>query len=132
VNEVFVDTSAFVALMLADDRRHKRARRAFDKLAAEEARLRSSSYVLVETYALLQRRVGIDAVVTMRDRIAPLIEVDWVGRSIHDAAVERLTLASRKKLSLVDCVSFEVMKRRGITTAFAYDRHFAAEGVTLL
>ncbi len=35
-------------------------------------------------------------------------------------------------LSLVDCCSFESMRRRGIRTAFAYDAHFAQQGFELL
>ena len=33
--------------------------------------------------------------------------------------------------ALVDCVSFEVMRRRGITRAFAFDRRFADAGFEL-
>jgi predicted nucleic acid-binding protein len=36
--------------------------------------------------------------------------------------------ARRRDLSLVDCVSFEVMRRNGITRAFAVDRHFQELG----
>jgi predicted nucleic acid-binding protein len=75
MNEVLVDTSAFLALLVSDDRRHREARRAFEKLAAAAAALRSSSYVLVETYALLQRRFGFAAVEAMRSDIAPLITI---------------------------------------------------------
>lgn len=118
--------------MVADDRKHAAARAAFEELAASEAALISSSYVLVETYALLQRRIGVDAVTAMKERLAPLVEITWVGRSLHDAGLDRLVDAGRKKLSLVDCVSFEIMKRRHIDRAFAYDRHFEGEGFALV
>jgi len=36
--------------------------------------------------------------------------------------------AARRQLSLVDCISFEVMRRRGIKTAFTFDDHFAEQG----
>lgn len=37
-------------------------------------------------------------------------------------------LAAGRRVSLVDWTSFLVMRRRGITTAFAFDADFAAEG----
>ncbi len=33
-----------------------------------------------------------------------------------------------KKLSLVDCVSFETMRLLGVTTAFTLDKHFKEQG----
>ncbi|MCK5796883.1 MAG: VapC toxin family PIN domain ribonuclease, partial [Deltaproteobacteria bacterium] len=106
--------------------------RAFEALATNEIALISSSYVLIETYALLQRRVGLDATLSMRDAIAPLIDVVWVGRSIHDAALDRLIRSAPRKLSLVDCASFEIMDRQGLRRAFTYDKHFSQEGFTVL
>lgn len=36
--------------------------------------------------------------------------------------------ANRRQLSLVDCVSFTVMRERGIKTAFVFDDHFEEQG----
>jgi predicted nucleic acid-binding protein len=36
--------------------------------------------------------------------------------------------ASRRRLSFVDCSSFEVMRKRGITRALAVDGHFDEHG----
>ncbi|MCK5798700.1 MAG: PIN domain-containing protein [Deltaproteobacteria bacterium] len=132
MNAVFVDTSAFLALLVSDDAKHARAARAFEALAIDETALISSSYVLIETYALLQRRVGLDATLAMRDAIAPLIDIVWVGRSIHDAALDRLVRSAQRKLSLVDCTSFEIMARQGLQQVFTYDKHFSQEGFGVL
>jgi predicted nucleic acid-binding protein len=40
--------------------------------------------------------------------------------------------AVRKKLSLVDCVSFETMRVLKVTTAFTFDRHFKEQGFICL
>ncbi len=37
-------------------------------------------------------------------------------------------MAGRRTLSLVDCVSFEVMRRIGVLKAFAFDHHFKDYG----
>jgi predicted nucleic acid-binding protein len=36
--------------------------------------------------------------------------------------------ADKKRLSLVDCISFNIMRRLGIKSAFAFDRHFKEQG----
>jgi predicted nucleic acid-binding protein len=41
-------------------------------------------------------------------------------------------VAGRRKVSLVDWTSFLVMRRRGISTAFALDSDFAAEGFEVI
>jgi uncharacterized protein len=128
MSHAFVDTSALYALLVRSDNRHRDARRAFARLMADEVVLVTSSYVLVETYALLGRRIGLDAVAAFRDHFAPLLDVAWVDPATHDAALDALLDRSTHDLSLVDMVSFVVMRGRGIDEAFAFDRHFEEEG----
>ncbi len=128
MSHVFVDTSALYALLVRSDDRHSDARRAFATLMANDAVLVTSSYVLVETYALLGRRIGLDAVAAFRAGFAPLLDVSWVDAATHDAALGDLLDRGTRDLSLVDMVSFAVMRGRGIDEAFAFDRHFEQEG----
>jgi uncharacterized protein len=48
--------------------------------------------------------------------------------SVHHA----LLVASRRDLSLVDCVSFEAMRRLRIDTVFCFDAYFAQQGFQVL
>ncbi|MDP2661720.1 MAG: hypothetical protein Q8R28_13415 [Dehalococcoidia bacterium] len=67
----------------------------------------------------------------MRDfqtQFVPLLRVHWVNESVHKLAVAALLTAGRRNLSLVDCVSFETMRRLGLDKAFAFDAHFAEQG----
>ena len=66
MSRVFIDTSAIFALLVPTDTAHRRARRAFKALQAREAPILTTSYVLVETYALLSRRMGRESVVRFR------------------------------------------------------------------
>jgi predicted nucleic acid-binding protein len=59
-----------------------------------------------------------------------LLNVHWVTQDEHLSAVEMLERRSRRNLSLVDCVSFVVMREHGVTTALAYDADFEREGFT--
>ncbi len=127
---VFVDTSALYALVDAADPRHVATVQAFRGLADEH--LLAHSYVALEATALVQNRLGLQAVQALRRDILPAIEVIWVDAELDATAVTALLAAGRRDVSLVDRVSFELMRRRGITRALAIDADFVREGFTTL
>jgi len=43
-------------------------------------------------------------------------------------AVAALLAARQRRLNLVDCASFSVMRQASAQLAFAFDQHFAEEG----
>jgi len=121
---VFADTSALFALLVRDDLMHIRAKENFAYFARHGVQLLTSSFVLVETVALLQRRIGLEPVHDFNAKILPLLEVIWIDAEWYGRAMQRLLAQDRRDLSLVDCVSFEIMEAREIKEAFAFDRHF--------
>ena len=125
---VFVDTSGLFALLVRNDAMHQRARESFAYFAKKKAGLYTSSFVLVETTALLQRHIGLESVRDFNLKILPLIEVIWVDSEWCARAVQRLFVQGKKELSLVDCLSFEIMESRSISRAFAFDEHFEDAG----
>ena len=131
MSRVFVDTSALLALVVGTDRAHEEAREGFGRLRAERAALVTSSSVLVETYALLQTRIGIGAVRVFREAFAPLLEVLWVDETTHEQALDDLLRRDARQLSLVDASSFALMRAHRVDRAFAFDAHFREEGYTL-
>ena len=124
---VFVDTSGLYALMDRSDENHVKARQTWGSVAAENY-LVTNNYVLVESTALIQRRLGVAALRSLVQDFLPLIEVEWVTEGQHEAAVEALLAAGRKKLSLVDCVSFQTMRATGVRRVFGFDVHFREQG----
>ena len=86
------------------------------------------NYVLLEATALLQHRLGVAAVRAFSEDVVPLLAVDWVAETQHRAGLEAMLAAGRKKLSLVDCVSFQSMRANGVRTAFCFDAYFAEQG----
>ena len=126
---IFVDTSALFALASDRDSMHREARLAFDRLLRTERRLLTHSYVLSESMALLHQRLGRGAALALAAETRAF-DIEWVDEPLHNAAVDALHGAPRG-VSLVDQVSFLVMRRRGIDEAFAFDRHFAAAGFRL-
>ena len=126
--KVFADTSALFALLVGDDIVHERAGLNFEYFARNNVQLLTSSYVLLETLTLLQRRVGMAATVDFDRKILPVLEVIWVDGTWHDLAMRRLQAERNRRVSLTDCLSFEIMEKRDIKCAFAFDKHFAERG----
>ncbi len=114
------------------DAAHARGRKAFARLRDGEAVLVSTSYVLLETYALLGHRFGLDVVRDFRADFEPLLDVIWVGRELHEAGLDLLQEERLRRLSLVDAVSLQTMRRERIVEAFAYDRHFHRRGIRIV
>ncbi len=128
---IFVDTSALLALLDRDDEFHARAAAAIQRLGADDALL-THEYVLVETTSLAQRRLGLRAVRSLADDLLPLLEVAWVDQPLHAEARQAMLAAGRRTVSLVDWVSFLVMRRHGVRRAFTFDQDFAVEGFEVL
>lgn len=128
---VFVDTSALLPQLSRTDEYHERAVKTFEDLVRRE-RLLTHSYVLVETTALVQSRLGLDATRALLTDIAAVLEVRWVDEKLHAAATTALLAAARRETSLVDWTSFELMRREGIEVAFAFDKDFLRQGFKLL
>jgi len=129
---VFADTSGLFALLVRNDNCHADARDAFTGMVERGVVFCTTNYVLLETSALLQSRVGLKAARRFQHEFVPLLEIAWVDAPLHAKAFRRLELRDRRNLSLVDCVSFVWMEETGVRHAFAYDRHFSAENVSLL
>ena len=92
----------------------------------------ATSYVLVETVALVQRRHGFAGLDLFRAEFEPRLRIICVDGALHRAGVTLWEAARQRDLSLVDCVSFACIRRDAIDAAFAFDEHFAAQGVRVL
>ncbi|MDR7515128.1 MAG: VapC toxin family PIN domain ribonuclease, partial [Armatimonadota bacterium] len=66
------------------------------------------------------------------DEILPVVGFFWVDQALHQDAVIALLAAGRRDLSLVDWVSFEGMRQKGIQKAFAFDEDFQAQGFVVV
>ena len=128
----FVDTSAFYALLVSTDASHAAVRRAFARLLGDARPLWTTSFVIVETMALLQHRIGLAAARDFDDEVLPAVQVRWVDEALYRSGTDRLWREDRRQLSLVDAISFEFMRIEGITTALAADPHFAEAGFRVL
>lgn len=129
---VFLDTSALLALLDAEDPFHDDAKQSWERLLnavrARQHFLLTHYAVVVESSALIARRLGVQAVRQLHEEMLPVAEVVWIDEKLHARATAAMFAAGRRKVSLVDWLSFEVMRDRRIRRAFTYDGDFEDQG----
>lgn len=129
---VFIDTSAFYSHLVSTDASHARVTAAFSALARGGRPLWTTSFVIVETIALLQNRIGLAAARDFDEDVLPVVRVHWVDDRLYRLGIDRLWREDSRQLSLVDCVSFEFMRTQGLQSALAVDPHFKRAGFDIL
>jgi uncharacterized protein len=128
--ELFVDTGAWFALQVSDDRWHREATETLRTALTRGHTLVTTNLVVGETYTLLRRTQGHEAAfrfIETLDRSPRLMPIHV------DEDLERETFALLRRyrdqaFSFVDGASFVVMQRRRIRRALAFDAHFATAG----
>lgn len=130
--KLLVDTSALLALAMRHDRNHRAAVEFLRSHA--HARLVLTDLVVSEVATRL--RVLADA-----KRAAALArsfldsrryELVFVDGDLLRAGIGRMEQFADKRLSLPDCISFELMHRLALTSAFTFDRDFRDCGFVML
>ena len=131
MSAVFVDTSAWYALMNRDDPHHARARAFAESFGGS---LATSNYVALETTNLILMRKGFSAAMgflrmTMESR---LLEMLHVAPMQHAGAVDLFSRLGKEGLSLTDCSSILLMRESKLSEAFCFDEHFTGMGFLCL
>ena len=129
---IFVDTSVFLAVLAEDDNNNKVAAETLAALAENGEQLITTNYILVESYALIQRRLGMNAIHDFQDKILPSLTLVWIKVEEHQQVMKRFLSENRRNLSFVDCSSFETIKRLLVDKVFAFDSHFAEQGFEVI
>lgn len=129
---VFVDTSVFLAVLAEDDTNNTIASETLASLAENGEQLITSNYILVESYALIQRRMGMDAIRDFQDKILPALITAWVSAEEHQRAMAQFLSENRRNLSFVDCSSFEIVQRVQAEKVFTFDSHFREQGFEVI
>ncbi len=127
---VFVDTSALYALLDEADAHHAEASDVLRRLVGSE--LVTHAFVVVETCALVGRRLPWPASERLIDGLLPVIDVQPVDDGIFTAAMATYRHTGSAEVSLVDHASFALMRALGIERAFAYDEAYARQGFELV
>ena len=128
----FVDTSVFLAALGKDDINNILAAETLAELVENGEQLITTNYVLVESYALIQRRMGMNAIRDFQSHILPALTLVWISAEEHQHALKSFLSENRRNLSFVDCSSFDTIQRVGIDKVFTFDSHFREQGFEVI
>jgi uncharacterized protein len=131
-SEVFVDASAWFAVVWSGDQYHAAAATEYRRLVSASIPLVTTNLVIAEAHALIRRDGGHERAMRFLDSLRTTTRVE---RVYSDAGLELraerlLEQYNDQAFSFADAVSFVVMQERDITEAFAFDRHFLIAGFT--
>jgi len=127
---IFIDTGAFLARYLQNDRHHGSAEVVWTRLAADRETCITSNFVLDETFTLLGRWAGYDFAARRANNIyaSRALTICRPERPDEINALKFFTKYADHHVSFTDCISFVLMKRERIRRVFSFDRHFQLAG----
>ena len=126
---VFVDSSAYLALLDRQDDNHPQAVAIVRRLAAERFRQFTTNVLVVETHGLLLSRMGLRQATQFLREMEQTSTVIVRAREADEVLAKQIIYRYQDKdFSLADAISFVVMQRLRIARAFTFDRHFTQYG----
>ena len=134
LDDLFVDTSAWVALADKDDSHHKDAASTYPSILKNHKHLVTSNLIIAETYIILLRELRHKAAIEFLERMkaSPKILTIYSNQNIETEAEGILVKYSDQDYSYTDAVSFVIMKRQKIRKALCFDKHFVTAGFTTI
>ena len=129
--KIFIDTSAFIALVCEKDDFHEEVNKVFAKLGSEAVDFVVTDYVLDEVVTLLRCREKMSTkkvVLFLKSCYASDVQIVGITQEIFIASLRLMSRYGDQYFSFTDCVSFVVMKSMKIKEAIASDKHFVIAG----
>lgn len=129
----FIDTGGFIALYVPEDAHHLEAVECREQ-TLKFSRLYTSSAVIGETVALIQRDHNIDQGCLLRFTQDILERQKWISLLHVDddltaRALEKVRMRNNRRFGLVDATNVLLMERHRIDIIFSFDSLYDGEFV---
>ncbi len=133
-SEVFLDTAYAIALSSPKDEHHEQALRLAEEIEADSVKLVTTRAVILEIgNALAKQRYRAAAIELLESlEFDPTVEIVPATEDLCEQAFQLYRARPDKEWGLTDCLSFVVMRERGLTDALTTDRHFIQAGFEAL
>ncbi len=128
-----IDTGYILALEIKSDQNHVLARSHWQQIVKTRPQLVTTSYIFTEVVTFLNSRGHHAKATEVGNRLL-------ASSAVQQVHVEQATFYEGwvyfqkyrdKEYSLTDCISFLVMQKFSIQTAFAFDKHFVQAGFSI-
>jgi predicted nucleic acid-binding protein len=130
-DRLFLDSAFLIALVAADDQYHTRATEHWRRISRTTLLL-TTTYVVAEVLTFFKARGRHSTAVLIGNLLltSAWVELLHVDQDLFHAGWEYLIRHGDKRYSFTDCVSFVVMRARGLQEALTFDAHFQQAGFT--
>ena len=127
---IFLDTSGLIALSDEKDKNHIRAKDYLKEKVQKGARFVVGKNILVEYIDGVTKRVGKEKGIEELDRIynSKLLVIEAFSEADWDKALRYFRKYKDQQIDLTDCLSFVIMERLDMKTAFTFDNDFKTHG----
>lgn len=137
MNQILVDTWGWLAVHNPKDNFHKLALATYNDLLDQDMSFVTTNFVLAETYTNLRRWGSVNLSIKFGRSLAPIANTGalTIVRVTADDEIAAWSLFEKyddlPDLSYIDCASFAVMHRLGLSEALTGDKHFTLLGFTI-
>jgi len=127
---IFVDTSAWIALADKYDTYHKKAASIYPSILKTCKNLITSNLVIAETYILILNELGHKPALDFLEKLKISLRILKIfsNEDIETDAEEILKRYADHDVSYTDAVSFAIMKKQKVKNALSFDKHFLVAG----
>jgi uncharacterized protein len=131
LNPIFIDTLFIVALINQRDQYHDQAVKLADRYEGHP--LLITDAVLLEIGNTLARAYKREAIAIIEQILSSEeVQIAHLTPALFEQAFTVYGSHQDKDWSLVDCISFVVMRNAGATQVLTFDRHFVQAGFEVL
>jgi len=127
---IFLDTSGLIALSDEKDKNHIRAKAYLKEKVQKGARFVVGKNILAEYTDGVTKRIGKEKGIEELDRIynSKLLVIEAFSERDWDKALRYFRKYKDQQIDLTDCLSFVIMERLDMKTAFTFDNDFKTHG----
>lgn len=132
MSSCYVDTSAFYAYLVRNDRFHGPVSDILSRAVSESRPLFSSSLALGETLGLLQFRHGVQAAERFMTDVYPLVMWRWVDAKMFEDVWDIVRSTGCRGLTVVDASAVACIRERAGSVCVAVDTDLTGFGFDVL
>jgi len=134
MGHIYIDTGALIALSDRNDKNHERAVLYFRTAVKRRVLFVLGKHVVIEYIDGVAKRINKIKAIQELDSIigSKLLLIEWEIKEDWVQAIEYFKRYKDQKIDLTDCLSFSIMERMGIDTAFTFDSDFQTHGFKVM
>jgi predicted nucleic acid-binding protein len=134
VTWIFLDASGIIALLNKSDNLHEQAQKTLNQFTASNYQFLTTDLILVETGNTLSTPKFKKAVKSYIKSLqnSNKVQIIYTAKDDFDIDLSEFEEFQDKDWGLVDCISFNIMRRHHCIQAFTHDHHFEQAGFKIL